>query len=76
MTSLADEILFISDTGTRILVEIKVKKADFKLQCHSRTVIKFKDNISPTGLCVIKGSAGGILMINFDNSTTTTTLAE
>ena len=81
MTSLADEILFIADTGTRKLIEVKVEKADFKLQCHSRTVIKFKDNVSPNGLCVIKNRqkllladsdpAGGILMINLDDSTTT-----
>ena len=42
MTSLADEILFIADTGTRKLIEVKVEKADFKLQCHSRTVIKLR----------------------------------
>ena len=81
MTSLVDKILFIAGTGTRRLIEVKVEKADFKLQCHSRTVIKFKDNVSPNGLCVIKngqkflladsGPAGGILMINLDDSTTT-----
>ena len=34
MTSLADEILFIADIGTMRLVEIRVEKVDFKLECH------------------------------------------
>ena len=40
MTSLADEILFIADTGTMRLVKIRVGKVDFKLECHMRTVMK------------------------------------
>ena len=32
MTSCADEILFIGDTENKKLVEVKVERADFKLQ--------------------------------------------
>lgn len=34
MTSLADEILFLADTGTKRLLEVRVEKADFKLDCY------------------------------------------
>lgn len=51
MTSLADEILFLADTGTKRLFEARVEKANFKLDCYMRTVMKFKDNVNSTRLC-------------------------
>ena len=42
--SLPDEILFLADTGTKRLLEVRVEKADFKLDCYLRTVMNFKDN--------------------------------
>ena len=42
VTSFADEILFIADTGTKRLVEVRVEKADFKLECHVRTVMNLR----------------------------------
>ena len=51
MTSLADEIIFLADTETRRLFEVRVEKADCKLDCYMRTVMNFKDNVNPTGLC-------------------------
>ena len=53
MTSCADEILFIADTGNKKLVEVRVEKADLKLECNVRTVLNLKENVNPTGLCVI-----------------------
>lgn len=80
VTSFADEILFIADTGTKRLVEVRVEKADFKLECHVRTVMNLKDNVNPTGLCVIEGQQkllladsgifGGLLVINLEDGTT------
>ena len=43
-TSLPDEILFLADTGTKRLLEVRVEKADFKLDCYLRTVMNLKDN--------------------------------
>lgn len=80
MTSLADEILFIADTETMRLVELRVEKVDFKLECHVRSVMNLKDDINPTGLCVIEGQQkllladsrtfGGLLVINLEDGTT------
>ena len=80
VTSFADEILFIADTGTKKLVEVRVEKADFKLECYVRTVMNLKDNVNPTGLCVIEGQQkllladsgtfGGLLVINLEDGTT------
>ena len=44
ITSLPDEIIFLADTGTKRLLEVRVEKADFKLDCYRRTVMNFKDN--------------------------------
>ena len=80
MTSLADEILFLADTGTKRLLEVRVEKADFKLDCYMRTVMNFKDNANPTGLCIIEGQQkllladsgtdGGLLVVNLEDGTT------
>jgi len=80
MTNVADEILFLADTGTKRLFEVRVKKADFKLDCYTRTVMNFKDNVDPTGLCVIEGQQkllladsgtdGGLLAVNLEDGTT------
>ena len=80
MTSLADEILFLADTGTKRLLEVRVEKADFKLDCYMRTVINFKDNANPTGLCIIEGqqkllladsgTGGSLLVVNLEDGTT------
>ena len=80
VTSFAGEILFIADTGTKRLVEVRVEKADFKLECHVQTVVNLKDNVNPTGLCVIEGQQkllladsgtfGGLLVINLEDGTT------
>ena len=55
MTSCADEILFIADTGKKKLVEVGVERADFKPECNVRTVVNLKENVNPTGLCVTEG---------------------
>ena len=34
ITSLPDEILFLANTGTKRLLEVRVEKADFKLDCY------------------------------------------
>lgn len=39
MTSLGDEILFIADTGTKKLFEVRVEKDDFKLGRYMRIVL-------------------------------------
>lgn len=80
MTSLGDEILFIADTGTKKLVEVRVEKDDFKLSCYTRTVLDLNDNVNPTGLCVIdgqqkllladSGTHGGLLVVNLEDGTT------
>ena len=80
MTSLADEILFLADTETKRLLEVRVEKADFKLDCYLRTVMNFKDNINPTGLCIIEGQQKllladsgtdwGLLVVNLEDGTT------
>lgn len=80
MTSLADEILFLADTGTKRLFEVRVRKADFKLNCYMRRVMDFKDNVNPTGLCFIEGQQkllltdsgtdGGLLVVNLEDGTT------
>ena len=79
-TSLADEILFLADTGTKRLLEVRVEKADFKLDCYMGTVMNFKDNANPTGLCIIEGQQkllladsgtdGGLLVVNLEDGTT------
>ena len=55
MTSCADEILFIADTGNKKLVEVRVERADFKQECNVLTVMNLKENVNPTGLCVVEG---------------------
>ena len=80
MTSLANEILFLADTGSKRLFEVRVEKADFKLDCYMRTVMNFKDKVNPTGLCVIEGQQkllladsgtdGGLLVVNLADGTT------
>ena len=55
MTSCADEILFIADTGKKKLVEVGVERADFKPECNVQTVMNLKENVNPTGLCVTEG---------------------
>ena len=80
MTSCADEILFIADTGNKRLVEVRVERADFKLECNVRTVMNLKENVNPTGLCVIEGrlkllladsgTFGGLVVLNLQDGTT------
>ena len=80
MTSCADEILFIADTGNKKLVEVRVEGADFKLECNVQTVMNLKENINPTGLCVIEGQLkllladsgtfGGLVVLNLQDGTT------
>ena len=52
-------ILFIADTGNKKLAEVLtsyyVERADFKLECNVRTVMNLKENVNPTGLCVVEG---------------------
>ena len=74
MTSCADEILFIADTGNKKLVEVRVERADFKQECNVRTVMNLKENVNPTGLCVVEGQQkllladfgtfGGLVVLN------------
>ena len=76
MTSYADEILFIADTGNNKLVEVRVERADFKLECNVRTVMNLKENVNPTGLCVTEGQQklfladsgtfGGLVVLNLE----------
>ena len=80
MTRCADEILFIADTGNKRLVEVRVERADFKLECNVRTVMNLKENVNPTGLCVIEGQLkllladsgtfGGLVVLNLQDGTT------
>ena len=75
-----DEILFIADTGNRKLVEVRVEKADYKMSCHMRTAMKFKDDVNPTGLCATEGqqkflladsgTSGGLLVLSLKDGTT------
>ena len=46
MTSCADEILFIADTENKKLIEVRVERADFKLECNVRTVMNLKENVN------------------------------
>ena len=55
MTSCADEILFIANTENKKLVEARVERADFKLECNVRMVMNLKENVNPIGLCIIEG---------------------
>ena len=74
MTSCADEILFIADTENKKLVEVRVERADSKLECNVRTVMNLKENVNPTGLCVVEGQQkllladsgtfGGLVVLN------------
>ena len=74
MTSYADEILFIADTGNKKLAEVTVKRADFKPECIVRTVMNLKERVNPTGLCVVEGqqkllladsgTSGGLVVLN------------
>ena len=48
-------ILFIADTENKKLAEVRVERADFKLECNVRTVMNLKENVNPTGLCVVEG---------------------
>ena len=80
MTSLAGEILFLNDTGTKRLFQVRVEKADFKLDCYMPMVMNFEDNVNPKGLCVIEGQQkllladsgtdGGLLVVNLEDGTT------
>lgn len=80
MTSLAGEILFLNDTGTKRLFQVRVEKADFKLDCYMPMVMNFKDNVNPKKLCVIEGQQkllladsgtdGGLLVVNLEDGTT------
>ena len=80
ITSCADEILFIADTRNKKLVEVRVERADFKLKCNMRTVMNLKENVNPTGLCVIEGQQkllladsgtfGGLVVLNLEDGTT------
>ena len=74
MTSYADEILFIADTGNKKLAEVRVKRADFKPECNVRTVMNLRERVNPTGLCVVEGqqkllladsgTSGGLVVLN------------
>ena len=67
-------ILFIADTGNKKLAEVRVERADFKLECNVRTVMNLKENVNPTGLCVVEGQQklfladfgtfGGLVVLN------------
>ena len=80
MTSLADEILFLADTWAKRLFEVRVEKADFKLDCYMPMFMNFEDNVNPKGLCVIEdqqkllladsGTDGGLLVVNLEDGTT------
>ena len=81
ITSLPDEILFLADTGTKRLLEVRVEKADFKLDRYLRTVMNFKDNHGQSNRIVhhrrpAEIADGGLLVVNLKMVLTTLQLLQ